>query len=464
MTTPRHYDAVVVGAGQGGGPLASALAEAGKKTAIVEREHVGGTCVNEGCTPSKTMVASARVAYLARRAGDYGVRTDEVSVEMATVRRRKRDIVDSFRGGSERRLEGTEGLDLLRGEARFTAPRALAVRLDGGEEVALTADLVVLNVGGRPAMPPVPGIDRVPTLDSTSVMELGEAPARLLVLGGGSVAVEFAQMFRRFGSEVTLIQRGPRLLGREDADVADAVAEVLREDGIELLLGSEAVRAESSDGGKVRLTVRTPDGERTVEGSHLLAATGRTPNTDLLDLGSGGIETDGRGYVRVDERLATTAPGVYALGDMTGGPAFTHAAYDDYRIVRANLLDGGDRTTTDRLMPYVVFTDPQLGRVGLGEEEARRTGRSIRVATMPMSSVARALETAEPRGFMKAIVDAETGQILGGAILGLEGGELISMLQLAMLGKLPYTALRDGVFAHPTLAEAFNNLFASLDG
>jgi pyruvate/2-oxoglutarate dehydrogenase complex dihydrolipoamide dehydrogenase (E3) component len=294
-------------------------------------------------------------------------------------------------------------------------------------------------------------------------MELGEVPARLLVLGGGYVAVEFAQMFRRFGSEVTVVQRGPRLLGREDADVAEAVAAVLQEDGIELLLGAEAVGVEPAGAG-VRLTVRTEDGERTLAGSHLLAATGRVPNTDLLDPAAGGVETDERGYVRVDERLATTAPGVYAMGDVTGAPAFTHVSYDDYRILRANLLDGGERTTTDRLIPYVVFIDPQLGRVGVGEEEARRAGRRVRVATMPMNSVARALETDEPRGLMKAVVDAESDRILGCAILGLEGGELMSMIELAMLGGLPYTALRDGMFAHPTLAEGFNNLFGTLEG
>ncbi|MDP9363503.1 MAG: FAD-dependent oxidoreductase, partial [Chloroflexota bacterium] len=320
-----------------------------------------------------------------------------------------------------------------------------------------------IDVGGRPAMPPVAGIERVPTLDSTTVMELGEVPRRLVVLGGGYVAVEFAQMFRRFGAEVTVVQRGPRLLGREDADVAEGVADLLREEGVELLLGAEPTRVEP-DGDGVRVAVRTAEGERTLAGSHLLAATGRVPNTDALDPAAGGVATDERGYARVDERLQTTAPGVYAIGDAVGGPAFTHVSYDDFRILRANLLDGGDRTTTDRLLPYVVYTDPQLGRVGLGEEEARRAGRAIRVAKLPMGSVARALETDEPRGFMKAVVDAGSDRILGCAVLGVEGGELMSLIQVAMMGGLPYTALRDGVFAHPALAESVNNLFATLEG
>jgi pyruvate/2-oxoglutarate dehydrogenase complex dihydrolipoamide dehydrogenase (E3) component len=456
-----HYDAVVIGAGQGGGPFASALGAAGRRTALVERADVGGTCVNTGCTPTKTMAASARVAHLARRAGDYGVRLGDVAVDMTSVRQRKRAIVERFRAGSERSVIESDGVELVRGEARFVGPKRLAVRLAGGGGRTLSADLVVIDVGGRPAMPPVDGIERVAVLDSTTVMELGAVPRRLLILGGGYVAVEFAQMFRRFGSEVAVVQRGPRLLGREDADVAEAVAAILGEEGVELLLGAEATGVEP-DGDGVRVAVRTADGARTLAGSHLLAATGRVPNTDALDPAAGGVATDERGYVRVDERLRTTAPGVYAIGDAVGGPAFTHVSYDDFRILRANLLDGEDRTTTDRLVPYVVYTDPQLGRVGLGEEEARRAGRAIRVAKLPMSSVARALETGEPRGFMKAVVDAGSDRILGCAVLGVEGGELMSLIQVAMLGGLPYTALRDGVFAHPALAESVNNLFATL--
>jgi pyruvate/2-oxoglutarate dehydrogenase complex dihydrolipoamide dehydrogenase (E3) component len=462
--TPTHgkYDAVVIGAGQGGGPLAVAFAESGRRTALIERAHVGGTCVNEGCTPTKTMVGSARVAYLARRAAGYGVVTGPVSVDMAAVRERKRGVVASFRAGSERHIEQTPGLDLLRGEARFSGPRSLRVAGAKGH-LDIAADTIVLDVGTRPSPPQLPGLDRVPALDSTSIMELDTLPEHLLVLGGGYVGLEFAQMFRRFGSDVTVVQRGAKLLGREDDDVADAVAALLREDGITVLLETAASSVAPAPGGRVRLTVKSPEGERVLEGSHLLVAVGRVPNSDGIDLEKAGIETDERGFIRVDEWLATNVSGVFALGDVTGGPAFTHISYDDYRILRTNLIEGGDATTAGRLVPYVVFIDPQLGRVGLTEAEARKQGRAIHVAKLPMSDVARALEVDEARGFLKAIVDAESDQILGFAALSLEGGEIMAVAQIAMLGKLPYTALREGVFAHPTLAEAFNNLFATIE-
>ena len=459
----QHYDAVVIGSGQGGNPLAGALAGAGRKTAVIEREHVGGTCINEGCTPSKTMVASARVAYLDQRSADYGIQNGPVNVDMVDVRRRKREIVDTFRGGSEQRLEDAENLDLIRGEARFTGPKELQVRLDGGETVRMSAENVFINVGARPGGVPVDGLDDVPTLDSTTVMELDEVPEHLLVLGGGYVGIEFAQMFRRFGSEVTVVQRGPQLLSREDADVAEAVAEILRGDSVEVLLDTEAQSVRQDESGGIRLTVNEGDGERTLSGSHLLVAAGRPPNTDLLNLEAAGVETDKRGFVEVNERLETNVPGIYALGDAKGGPAFTHVSYDDYRVIEANLLNGQDATITDRLVPYTVFIDPQLWRVGLSEAEAREQGRDVRVASMPMSYVPRALEMDESRGMMKAVVDSETGQILGCAILGIEGGEIMAMIQIAMMGKLPYTALRDGVFAHPTLAESLNSLFAAVD-
>jgi pyruvate/2-oxoglutarate dehydrogenase complex dihydrolipoamide dehydrogenase (E3) component len=459
----RHYDAVVIGAGQGGVPLARTLAGAGRRTALIEREHVGGTCYNEGCTPTKTMVASAKVAYFDRRSADYGVKDGPVTVDMVAVRQRKRDIVESFRSGGERRLRETEGLDLVWGEARFTGPRELAVRKNGGGEVSLTADYIFINVGARPGSVPVEGLESVPTLNSTSIMELDEVPEHLLVLGGGYVGVEFAQMFRRFGSEVTVVQRGKQLLSREDADVAEAVAEILREDGIEILLETQARRAEQSGDGRIELTVETLEGERTLSGSHLLVAAGRPPNSDLLGLEAAGVETDKRGFIRVNERLETNVPGVWALGDVKGGPAFTHISYDDFRIVRTNLLDGGDASIADRPVPYTVFIDPQLGRAGLSEEEAREQGRNVRVAKMPMSHVARALEVDEPRGMMKAVVDADSHQILGCAVLGIEGGEVAAMIQIAMMGKVPYTVLKDAIFAHPTLAESLNNLFATIE-
>ncbi len=456
----QHYDAVVIGAGQAGVPLAKALAKAGRRTALIESTHVGGTCVNEGCTPTKTMVASARVAYLARRGADYGVQTGPVTVDLVRVRQRKRAIVDEFRGGNEKGIAATKGLDLLRGTGRFTGPHSLVVQGVDGEQ-ALTADWIFLNTGAHPTPPDVPGLTGLPVLDSTTIMELDSVPEHLLVLGGSYIALEFAQMFRRFGSQVTVIQRSARLLGREDPDIADAVAAILCEDGLEVLLNTKTVRG-GGKAGAIELTVQTPDGERVLHGSHLLAAIGRTPNSAALDLPAAGVQTDAKGFIPVNGKLETNVPGIWALGDVNGGPAFTHIAYDDYRIICANLLTGGSVTTTDRQVPYTVFIDPQLGRVGLSETAARAAGKRIRVAKMGMDSVARALETAESRGFMKAVVDADTEQILGCAVLGLEGGEIMALLQMAMLGHIPYPILRDGIFAHPTLAESLNGLFSQL--
>lgn len=456
----EQYDAIVIGSGQAGGPLAGAFAKAGHRTALIEREHVGGTCINEGCTPTKTMVASARVAYLARRAADYGVQTGTISVDLERVRQRKRDIVNSFRSGSERRLE-TAGVELLAGEARFSGPHSLSIDMNDGSSMEVSAPIIIINTGARPSKPPLPGIDEVQTLDSTSIMELDRLPEHLLVLGGGYIGLEFGQMFRRFGSRVTIIQRGQRLLGREDADVADAVAEILRDDGIDVLLQTDAASVAPAANGGIELTVKGPAGEQTLHGSHLLLAAGRTPNSDRLNLAAAGIATDTHGFIEANTRLETSAQGIYVAGDVKGGPAFTHISYDDFRILKTNLIDSGSATTEGRLVPYTVFIDPQLGRVGLSEQEAKAQGRRFRVATMPMSHVARALEVDETRGFMKAIIDLESEQILGFTVLGIEGGEIMSMVQIAMIGRLPCTRLRDAIFAHPTLAESLNNLFSN---
>jgi pyruvate/2-oxoglutarate dehydrogenase complex dihydrolipoamide dehydrogenase (E3) component len=458
MPEPERYDAIVIGSGQAGKPLSTALAGARWKTALIEREHIGGTCVNVGCTPTKTMIASARVAYLARRGASYGVHTGPVSVDITEVRRRKQSVVESFRSAGLKSIEATESLDLIKGEARFTGPETLEVRLGDGGARLLEAKRIFINTGARPARPLIAGLESVPTLDSTSIMELGELPEHLLVLGGGYIGVEFGQMFRRFGSRVTIVQRADQLLSREDADVAEEVARILKEDGIEVLFNTEAIAARQEDG-SIKLTVRTPGGERALNGSHLLAAAGRQPNTDKLNLAAAGVQVDEHGFIKVNERLETSTPNIYALGDVKGGPAFTHISYDDFRIIRANLIEGGARRVDDRLVPYTVFIDPQLGRVGLSETEADESGRNIGVAKLPMTSVARAIEMDETRGFMKAIVDADTDEILGCAVLGVEGGELMAMFEIAMMGRVPYTALREGIFAHPTLAESLNNLF-----
>ena len=454
----EDFDAIIIGSGQGGNPLAEALIAAGKKTAMIERQDVGGTCINRGCTPTKTMVASARVAYMARRGADYGVHTGPVTIDMGRVRERKRAIVSSFRQSREKRLAKVQA-DLIRGEASFTGQRQLRVALNGGGERLLRAAQIFIDTGTRSARPAIAGLDTVPYLDNDSIMELDRVPEHLLILGGGYIGVEFGQMFRRFGSRVTVIQAGPQLLREEDADVAAEVLKILREDGIEILLNARAQEVKPGIALKVSIEGKT----QTIEGSHLLLATGRVPNTDALKPAAGGIETDERGFIRANERLETSAPGVYVIGDVKGGPAFTHISYDDYRILKANLLDGGHRTTRDRMVPFAVFMDPQLGRVGMTETEAKKSGRKIRVARMPMTSVARALEVDETRGLMKVIVDAETEEILGATVLGLEGGEVMSVLQMAMMGHLKWSVLHDAVLAHPTLAESINNLFLHFD-
>jgi pyruvate/2-oxoglutarate dehydrogenase complex dihydrolipoamide dehydrogenase (E3) component len=462
MTAPDHYEAIVIGSGQGGTPLCMALAQAGRRTALIERAHVGGTCINEGCTPTKTMVASGRVAYLAKRGADYGVQTGNISIDMARVRQRKRDIVSSFRQGKERRLQKTPNLDLIVGEARFSGGMSVLVHLRDGGRRSLTADQIFINAGARPSVPALDGLNEAGYLDSTSIMELDTVPEHLLVLGGGYVGAEFAQMFRRFGSRVTIVQAARQLLGREDSDVAQEVVAILRQDGIDILLNAHASRV-SRAGSRIHLTVHAGGPAVELDGSHLLVSTGRTPNTDALHVAAAGIATEKDGFITVNERLETSREGVFALGDINGGPAFTHIAYDDFRILRTNLLENGHATTNGRLLPYTVFIDPQLGRIGLTEAEARAAHRKIRVAKMAMTSVARALEVDETRGFIKVIVDADTDCLLGAAVLGIEGGEVMSMLQLAMMGKLPFTVLRDAVFAHPTLAESLNNLFTHFD-
>lgn len=464
MSSSEIFQAIVIGSGQGGNPLCVALAQAGLKTALIERKHLGGTCVNEGCTPTKTMVASARVAYLARRSVDYGVNTGEIRMDMARVRQRKQEIVDRFRTRDEEYIKKIAKLELIYGEANFTAPKTLLVRLRDGRRRELTAEKIFIDAGTRPAVPAIEGLKDVPYLDSTSIMELDSVPEHLIILGGGYVGLEFGQMFRRFGSRVTVVQSGAQLLKGEDADVATEVADILQQDGVDLLLNAKATRA-TKTGAQIRVTVRTGVGDesRVLDGSHFLVAAGRTPNTDLLNLPAAGVAIDKHGFIPVNAKLETNVAGIYAMGDINGGPAFTHISYDDFRILRTNLIEKGSASTEGRLVPYTLYIDPQLGRIGLTEGEARAQNKKVRVAKMPMSYVARAQETDETRGFMKAIVDAGSGQILGAAVLGIEGGEIMSMIELAMMGKLPYTVPHDAIFAHPTLAESLNNLFTHFD-
>ena len=463
MPQATTYDAIVLGTSQGGKFLPIALAKAGRKVALVERDHLGGVCVNVGCTPTKTMVASARVAYLARRGADYGVHTGPISVDLHAIHTRKQGVVEGARSAFKSRIEAMRELDLLLGSAHFLAPKTLEVSLKGGQTREITAPLIVIDTGDRPEQLKIKGSESASVLNSTTIMELDTLPEHLLIIGGGYIGLEFGQMFRRFGSQVTIIQRHPRLLMREDEDVSDEIAKILREDGITVLTEATPQQVEQRSSGRIQLTVRTPEGEQQLTGSHLLAATGRVPNTEDLTLEAAGIHLDKQGYIQVNGQLETNVAGIYAMGDVKGGPAFTHVSYDDFRILRTNLLEHGNASTQDRLVPYTIFIDPQLGRVGMSENEARKQGRPIRVAKLPMNAIARALETGETRGFMKAIVDANTQQILGCAILGVEGGEIMTIIQVAMMGKLPYTALKEGIFTHPTLAEGLNNLFLMLD-
>ncbi len=462
MNPSDQFQAIVIGSGQGGNPLCVSLAQVGFRTALIERKFVGGTCVNYGCTPTKAMVASAHVAYLARRGADYGVQPGEIRVDMARVRQRKREIVESFRTGSEGRFKNLANFELIFGEASFSGAKTVRVRLRAGGVRELTGENIFIDAGTRPTVPAIDGLKDVPFLDSTSIMELDSVPEHLIVLGGGYVGLEFGQMFRRFSSRVTIVQAGPQLLKGEDADVAAAVAEILRQEGVSVLLNTKATGV-TKTGARIQVTVRTGEELRVLDGSHLLAATGRTPNTDSLNLAAAGIAMDKRGFILVNAKLETNVSGIYALGDINGGPAFTHISYDDFRILRTNLIEKGNASTEGRLVPYTLYIDPQLGRIGLTEERARAQNKKVRVARMPMTSVARATETGETRGFMKAIVDAGSGQILGAAVLGIEGGEIMSMLELAMMGKLTHTVLHDAIFAHPTLAESLNNLFLHFD-
>jgi pyruvate/2-oxoglutarate dehydrogenase complex dihydrolipoamide dehydrogenase (E3) component len=458
-----RLDAVIIGTGQAGKPLAGALAEAGWRVAIIERDRVGGTCLIRGCTPTKTMVASARVAHIARRSGDYGVQAGPVSVNMAQVRARKRDVVDSFSESAEKGMTRHATLELVFGEAAFVDTHTIDVHVADGGSRRFEAPRIFVNTGTRPQVPALDGLDTVRFLDSTSIMELSEVPDHLLILGGGFIGLEFAQMFRRFGARVTVVEQHARIAGMEDDDVADALMELLQEDGIAFHAGTTA-RSVAATAGAVSLEVEG-DGQTTrLHGSHLLVAVGRVPNTEALHLERAGIDTDERGYISVNDRLETNVEGVYALGEVSGGPPFTHAAYDDFRIIEAQLLNGtAGRSRQDRLVPYVVFTDPELGRVGITEREARDRGLNVKVARLPMKRVARAVEMDETRGFIKAVVDAESNRIVGAAVLGTQGGEIMSLIQTAMLGDLPCSVLRDAIYAHPTLAESMNNLFAHLE-
>ena len=453
------YKAIIIGSGQGGTPLSKKLAKAGWKTAIIEKEFIGGTCVNVGCTPTKTMIACARAAWMVDNAARFGVHASRATINLPKIVSIKNDVVHKFRNGSEKGLEKTENLTVIHGKATFSGAKTLQVSTSQGTSLELEGEYIFIDTGAHPAIPEIDGLDTISYLDSSSILDLEEVPEHLVIIGGNYIALEFGQMFRRFGSRVTILEKSARLLKREDEDIAKEMTKILKEDGIEFLFDTKAEKIRKTSGG----FELTAGNNTTISGSHLLIAAGRTPNTADLNLSLPGVETDDKGYVTVNDKLETTAPGIYAVGDVKGGPAFTHISYNDYIVLVANLLEGENRSIAGRQVPYCVFTDPQLARVGMNVSEAVEAGKKFRVATLPMPRVARAIETLETRGLMKAIVEEESGEILGAAIIGTEAGETMTILQMAMLGGIKAPQLREMIFAHPLYAESINNLFMTLE-
>lgn len=460
MSKPERLEILILGSGQGGKLLAWHLAQKGQRVAVVERRWVGGSCPNIACLPSKNEIWSARVAHLLRNAAQFGLDTGPVKVDMAKVRQRKRDMVD---GSVAAHLENyrASGAELIMGTGRFVAPKMLEVRLNDGGMRVLTGDQVFLDVGTHATIPDVPGLAAAEPLTHIEALELDHLPSHLVVIGGGYVGLELAQAYRRFGSEVTVVEQGPRLLGREDPDVVEEMQRILGEEGIRFIVSAQPLGVRGRSGQEVSLAVRVGSGEQKIEGSHLLVAAGRRANTAGVGLAEAGVELDNRGYIRVNDRLQTTAPGVWAIGECAGSPQFTHVSVDDFTIVRDNLA-GGNRSTRDRLVPYCMFTDPELARVGLSEGEAQRLGIPVRIAKLPVSAVLRTLTTGESKGFMKALVAESDDRILGFTMIGADADGLLAAMQMAILAELPYPMVRDAIFAHPTMAEGLGALFANV--
>jgi pyruvate/2-oxoglutarate dehydrogenase complex dihydrolipoamide dehydrogenase (E3) component len=460
MPQPERFDILVLGSGKSGKLLAWHMAQSGRRTAVVERQWIGGSCPNVACLPSKNEIWSARVAHLARQAARFGIVTGNVSTDMRAVRQRKRDMVNREIAAHLQNYKAT-GAELIMGTGRFVAPKTLEVQLNDGGTRLLSGDRVFVNVGTHAAIPPVPGLEASQPLTHVQALELDYLPAHLIVLGGGYIGLEMAQAYRRFGSRVTIITTGPQLMSREDPDVANEVQRVLSDEGIQFLLPAQVLDIYGRSGEEVRVTLRTHSGEQELEGSDILVAVGRIPNTHGIGLEESGVELDARGYIRVNERLETTAPDVWAIGDCAGSPQFTHVAGDDFRIISENLA-GGNRSTRDRLVPYCMFTDPPLAHVGLTEREAQRDGIAVRVAKLPMTAVLRTEATDETQGFMKALVGRDNDLFLGFTMIGAEAGEVMAAVQTAMLAKLPYQKLRDAILAHPTMAEGLGPLFENI--
>ena len=456
----ESYDVLVIGSGEAGKHLTWNMAQAGHRTAVVERKYIGGSCPNIACLPSKNVIRSAKAHWFARHGAEYGIQTGPVCTDMKSVLARKRKMVEGQVQFHFDRFEAT-GAELIRGEARFVAPKKVEVRLNDGGRRTITGERVFLDLGSRAAMPEIPGLAAAMPMTHVEALDLDRLPEHVIVLGGGYVGPELAQALRRFGSAVTVIQHGKQIASKEDPDVAQALLENLTSEGIEVLLETQVREVEGFSGKQIRIRAENPHGDQKIEGSDLLVAAGRTPNTQGIGLEAAGVELDERGYIKVNERLETTAEGVWAMGDCAGSPQFTHVAFDDFRVVRDNLT-GGDRTTRGRLIPFCMFTDPELARVGLNESEAKKRGIGYRLAKIPMAAVLRAVTLSETRGFVKILIDAQSDRILGFTALGVEASEMMAAVQTAMLGGLPYTVLRDAIFTHPTVAEGLVFLLASV--
>ena len=460
MSEIERYEILVIGSGESGKWMTWTMAQAGRRTAVVERKYVGGSCPNIACLPSKNVIRSAKTNWFANHGAEYGISSGPVSTDMKGVFARKRKMVE---GEVQFHLDRfkTTGADLLRGEARFVAPKTVQVRLNEGGQRTITGDKVLLDLGSHSVIPDIPGLLDAKPMTHVEALDLDRLPAHVIVLGGGYVGLELAQALRRFGSAVTVIERGPQVTAAEDPDVAQAVQENFTSEGVHVLLNTQVRKVEGLSGDKIRVRIDGPTGEQTIEGSDLLVATGRTPNTRGIGVEAAGIELDAHGYIKVNERLETTAAGVWAMGDCAGSPQFTHVAYDDFRVVRDN-LNGGSRTTRDRLIPFCMFTDPELARVGLNETEAKKRGIAYRLGKLPMAAVLRAVTLGETRGFVKVLIEAQSDRILGFTALGVEASEMMAAVQTAMLGRLPYTVLRDAIFTHPTAAEGLVYLLANV--
>ena len=457
------FDAIVIGSGQAGGPLAKKLALAGKKTLLIEKRWIGGTCVNDGCTPTKSYVASARAAYLAGNSGHLGIKIKSYSVNLPKIKKRKDDIVEQFRNGSQHGLEATKKLTVVYGEASFTGTKSVEVKFKEGKKKLYTADLIFINTGAKPYIPDIDGLEDIDYLTSTSILDLQTVPKHLLILGGNYIGLEFGQMFRRFGSRVTILERSERIVPREDEDVSEELTKLLTDEDVNIRTNTVAVGFKKKSGGKISVSLLDGEDDKKIRCTHVLVAVGRRPQTAALQLDKTGVKVDDHGYIVVNAKLETNVPGIYALGDVKGGPAFTHISYNDFTIVYRNLIENSGLSINNRQVPYCMFTDPQLGHIGINENEAKRLKLNYKVAKLPMTHVARAIETGDTRGFMKAIVDADTKLILGATILGPEGGEIMTVLQMAMMGGITYEQVRYTVFAHPLYAESLNNLFMTLD-